>query len=83
MDISLSPSNEQFLQNKIAEGIYKSINEAINATLNIAISGGCISKERLDMLNADLQKGIDDYEAGRYSEGTEFFDELIAEYEQL
>lgn len=45
MDISLSPGNEQFLQNKIAEGIYKSINEAINATLNIAISGSCIRQE--------------------------------------
>ena len=74
MDISLSPSNERFLQNKIAEGIYKSINEAINATLNIAISGCCVPQERIDMLNADLQ---DDYNAGRYSEGTDFFDELI------
>ena len=83
MDISLSPSNEKFLQNKVAEGIYKSINEAINATLNIAISGSCVSQEKLDMLNADLQKGVDDYENNRYSEGTEFFDELIAEYEQL
>ncbi|MBO6087976.1 hypothetical protein J6P92_06505 [bacterium] len=83
MDISLSPGNEQFLQNKIAEGIYKSINEAINATLNIAISGSCIRQERLDMLNADLQKGVEDYNEGRYSEGTEFFDELIEEYEQL
>ena len=35
------------------------------------------------MLNDDLQKGLDDYEAGNYSEGTEFFDELISEYEQL
>ena len=83
MDISLSPSNERFLQNKIAEGIYKSINEAINATLNIAISGCCVPQDRIDMLNADLQKGIDDYNAGRYSEGTDFFDELIEEYEQL
>ena len=83
MDISLSPDNERFLQNKISEGIYKTINEAINATLNIAISGSCISQEKLDMLNSDLQTGLDDYKAGRYSEGTEFFDELIAEYEQL
>lgn len=83
MDISLSPSNERFLQNKIAEGIYKSIDEAINGTLNIAISGCCVPQERIDMLNADLQKGIDDYNAGRYSEGTDFFDELIEEYEQL
>ena len=64
MDISLSPSYEQFLQNKITEGIY----EAINTTLNIAISGTCIS--RLDILNADLHKGNDNYETGRYSEGT-------------
>lgn len=83
MDISLSPDNEKFLQSQIAAGIYKSINEAINAAISIAISGGCISQEHLDMLNADLQKGIDDYEAGKYTVGTEFYDELIKEYEQL
>lgn len=83
MDISLSPSNEQFLQKKIAEGIYKSINEAINATLNIAISGNCVSQESMDMLNNDLEKGINDFESGRYTEGTDFYDELIAEYKQL
>ena len=82
MEISLSPSNEKFLQSKIAEGLYKSINEAINATQTIAITGNCIPQERLDMLNADIQKGIDDYEAGNYTEGTDFFDEIIAEYEQ-
>ena len=81
MDISLTPNNEKFLQNKIAEGIYNSISEAVNAMLNVAITGQCISQERLDALKADIQKGIDEFDAGQYSEGLAFFDDLIAEYE--
>ena len=81
MEISLTPNVERLLRLKVAEGLYDSLNEAINATLNIALSGNCVSQERLEQLNADIQKGIDDYEAGRYSEGLEFMDEMIAEYE--
>ena len=39
MDISLSPDNEKFIQNQIAAGIYTSINEAINAAINILNEG--------------------------------------------
>ena len=35
MDISLSPDNEKFIQKQIADGIYASINEAINAAINL------------------------------------------------
>ena len=36
MHISLSPNIERFLRLKVAEGLYDSLNEAINATLGLA-----------------------------------------------
>lgn len=83
MNISLSPNIERFLRMKIAEGLYDSLNEAINATLSIVLKGECVSQSELDILNNEIQKGIEDYNSGKYSEGTEFLDELINEYEQI
>ena len=40
-----------------------------------------IFQEELDMLNADIQKGIDDANAGNISDAFEFLDELKAKYE--
>jgi putative addiction module CopG family antidote len=81
MDISLSPNIERFLRIKVAEGLYDSLNEAINATLSIALTKECISQKELDMLNADIQKGIDDANAGNVSDAFDFLDELKAKYE--
>ena len=81
MDISLSPDNEKFIQNQIAAGIYNSLNEAINATISIAISQVIDSKSKLDLLNAEIQRGIDDYNEGRYLDGELAFKKLMAKYE--
>ena len=81
MEISLSPNIERFLRIKVAEGLYDSLNEAINATLGIVLAKECISQEELDMLNADIKKGIDDANAGNVSNVFEFLDELKAKYE--
>lgn len=82
MDISLSPNIERLLRIKVAEGLYDSLNEAVNATLNIALTRNCISDERFEQLEADIQKGIDDVEAGRYSDAFDFLDKLRKDYEQ-
>ena len=81
MEISLSPNIERFLRIKIAEGVYDSLNEAINATLSIVLAKECVSKEELDMLNADIQKGIDDANRGNVSNAFEFLKELKTKYE--
>ena len=81
MDISLTPSVERFLRHKIAEGLYDSLNEAINATLNIAISKECISQKELDMLNADIKAGVEDANSGKMSDALDFLDELKNKYE--
>ena len=81
MDISLSPNIERFLRIKVAEGLYDSINEAINATLSKILTNECISQEELDMLNADIQKGIDDANLGNLSNAFNFLEELNKKYE--
>ena len=72
MDIYLAPNIERLLRNKVAEGIYNSLNEAINVTLGIALNGSCLSQEELDKLNADIQLGIDDANCGKMSDAFEF-----------
>ena len=81
MDISLLPNIERFLRIKVAEGLYDSLNEAINSILGIVLTKECISQKELDMLNSDIQKGIDDANEGNVSDAFEFLDELKAKYE--
>ncbi len=80
-NISLTPSIREFLQNQVASGLYNSLNEAINANLQIIITQqGNFSLEDIEAFNAEIQKGIDDYEAGRYRDGETAFKELMAKY---
>lgn len=76
MDISLTPNIERLLRNKVAEGIYNSLNEAINSTLGIALNGSCVSQDELNKLNQDIQMGIDDADAGNLSNAFEFLEEI-------
>lgn len=80
-NISLTPAIQEFLENKVAAGIYKTLNDAINATIGTAISNEFVYKERINALNAEIQKGLDDVKAGRVSDALDFLDELIAENE--
>lgn len=81
MSISLSPNIERLLRIKVAEGLYDSLSEAVNATLTIALAKDCIPQERLDMLNADIEEGLKSANAGNMTDGFEFLEELIKKYE--
>lgn len=81
-NISLSPDVRNFLQNQVASGIYKSLSDAINANIGIVIFQTSIAKKRQDVINAEIQKGLDDVKAGRVSDALTFMDELIEEYEK-
>ncbi len=81
MDISLAPNIERLLRLKVAEGVYDSLNEAINATLNIALNPASVSQDKLDMLNADIEEGIIAANAGKMSDAFDFVDELRTKYE--
>ncbi|MBO6087648.1 type II toxin-antitoxin system ParD family antitoxin [bacterium] len=81
MDISLSNDFDLFIKEQMSTGLYKSVNEIIQEALTLFKLRKSISQERIDAFNDEIQKGLDDINNGRYSDGDEFFKELIAKYE--
>ncbi len=81
MDISLSSDFDKFIKEQMATGLYNSVNDIVQEAMNLLKLRKSVSQERIDAFNAELQKGEDDILAGRYSDGDEFFKQLIAEYE--
>ena len=81
MNISLTPVLEKFIQEKVATGLYNSVSEVIREALRLFISQESISKDRLDMLNRDIEEGLADLESGRYEDGHTVMKRLIAKYE--
>ena len=58
--------------------MFNTINEAINATISIAISQVEIAPEEIAELKKDIAKGMDDVKAGRVHDCIEFMDGLIS-----
>ncbi len=81
MDISLSSDFDNFIKEQMATGLYGSVNDIVREAMNLLKLRKSIPQERIDAFNAELKKGEDDILAGRYSDGDEFFKQLIAEYE--
>lgn len=81
MNISLTPTLEKFVQDKVASGLYNSVSEVIREALRLLASKDEISKERLIQLNKDIEEGLNDLENGRYRDGHTVMEELINKYE--
>lgn len=65
-DVFLIPSRARFVRKCVESGNFDSENEVIHEALGLLKL--CLENDevRLCVLRAELQKGIDDYEAGRY-----------------
>jgi len=81
MEISLSRDFDNFIKEQMATGLYKSVNDIVQEAMSLFRLRKSVPQERIDEFNAEIQKGIDDIEAGRFSDGDEFFKQLIAKYE--
>ncbi|MBQ9246739.1 type II toxin-antitoxin system ParD family antitoxin [bacterium] len=81
MDISLNGDYDKFIKEQIASGVYKSVNDLVNDALHVFIEIKTNSQEQIDMLNAEIQRGINDYEAGRYQDAKSAYQKLMAKYE--
>ena len=81
MEISLNSDFDKFINEQMATGLYKSINDIVNDAMKIYIEIKTSSQGQIDMLNAENQRGIDDYEAGRYMDGITAYKKLMAKYE--
>ena len=81
MDISLSRDFDGFIKEQMATGLYSSVNDIVQEAMSLFRLRKSVSQERIDAFNMELEKGLDDITAGRYSDGDEFFKDLIAKYE--
>jgi len=65
-DIYLLPSRAKFVRECVDSGSFDSITEVVNEALGLLELRSENDEVRLCVLRAELQKGLDDYEAGRY-----------------
>lgn len=78
MNISLTPTLEKFVQDKVASGLYNSVSEVIREALRLLASKEGISQERLAQLNRDIEEGWNDNEV---FDGHSAMEKLIKKYE--
>lgn len=78
MNISLTPTLEKFVQDKVASGLYNSVSEVIREALRLLASKEGISQERLAQLNRDIEEGWND---SIILDGHSAMEKLINKYE--
>lgn len=78
MNISLTPTLEKFVQDKVASGLYNSVSEVIREALRLLASKEGISQERIAQLNKDIEEGWSD---SVVLEGHSAMEKLINKYE--
>ena len=78
MNISLTPTLEKFINDKVAAGLYNSASEVIREAIRLLMSKDTVSQERLIMLNRDIEEGLNDPVS---FDGHEAMQKLMDKYE--
>ena len=79
MNISLTPVLEQFVNDKVATGLYNSVSEVVREALRLLISKETpISQDIIDRLNRDIEEGLNDT---KVFEGHSAMKNLMEKYE--
>ncbi len=78
MNISLTPTLEKFVQDKVASGLYNSVSEVIREALRMMASKDKISQERIAQLNKEIEEGWNDTVT---LDGHSAMEKLIKKYE--
>lgn len=66
--LELSEHDSEFVRRCVLEGRYKDANEVVEAGLRLLAEREEEERLQLERLRAEVQKGMDDLEAGRYTE---------------
>jgi antitoxin ParD1/3/4 len=76
MNVSLTPELEKIVDIKVKSGLYNSASEVVREGLRLLQQRDEMREMKLDALRKEIQKGIDDLEAGRYTDGEEVMSEI-------
>ncbi len=80
MDISLPNNIENILKEKISEGIFSSMDEAISIAIQFAFVDNKVNQEKLNTLNEEIEKGWQDMQNGNYRNSDLVFKDLRKKY---
>lgn len=69
MNVSLTAELEQIVNQKVKSGLYNSASEVVREGLRLLQQRDEMREAKLNALRAEIQKGIDDLEAGRIYDG--------------
>jgi len=69
MNVSLTPELERIVDQKVKSGQYNSASEVVREGLRLLQQRDNMHEAKLNALRAEIQKGIDDLEAGRIYDG--------------
>jgi len=69
MHVSLTPTLEKAIQEKVASGFYNSASEVIREALRLLFEKDENIKKRFAELNNDIEIGYADFEAGNFTDG--------------
>lgn len=68
IEVQLTESDLKFIRESVASGEFGSENEVVQAALNLLKDYRDDYQEKMEALRAEIQKGFDDAEAGRFIE---------------
>lgn len=69
MNVSLTPELENIVDIKVKNGLYSSASEVVREGLRLLVQRDEDRETKLQALRIEIQKGIDDLEAGRIHDG--------------
>jgi antitoxin ParD1/3/4 len=82
MNISLTSELEQLIAAKVASGYYHSSSEVVREGLRLLAERDELRQKRIEMLNKDIQDGIDSANAGDLIDGDDAYAQIMQEHEQ-
>ncbi|MBP0022303.1 MAG: type II toxin-antitoxin system ParD family antitoxin [Cyanobacteria bacterium SBLK] len=82
MQVTLQPETEQYLQEKVKQGQYNSIDEAIEESVKILIARDKLYQGRFEELQREIAIGVAASERGEVINREELFDHLSQKLEQ-
>lgn len=78
MNVSLTPELEAYVQSRVKSGLYTSASEVVREALRFHQNRDPFANLDPNTVKREIQKGLDDVEAGRVTSGTaeEHFERL-------
>ncbi len=82
MEISLEPELERFIQSKVSDGQYKSVNEAVNMLLKLSMERELIYQGRFEELRQKILVGIEASNRGEVLASQTVFHSVVQKLQQ-